>query len=93
MKTSIMVSVAAISALAAAVVLASPMITNADSTPAQVPNRADAFFAATCGDVTPTAVSAHESWHNALASKRASERDIVLASGSSDLAKGCASTD
>jgi streptogramin lyase len=90
MKTSILVPVGAIGALVAAVVLASPMTTEIAATPAMTPNRAEVFAVADCGAPAIISASDQQAWHSALGKKRALERDLILAGGTSDLAKGCA---
>lgn len=87
MKTSILFTVGAFGALAAAVVLASPMNTGTEGTSAKAPNRAEVFLAASCGEIAFGTEVHPASWNNALASKRAVDRDLVLANGKS--AEGC----
>jgi hypothetical protein len=89
MKMSILVPVGAIGALAAAVVLASPITTTTDGEPAKAPNRAELYLAATCGVGAADAVSHAASWNNALGSKRALDRALVLASADADAARDC----
>jgi hypothetical protein len=90
MKTSILVSVGAIGALTAAMVLASPMSTDGEDMPSQAPNRAEAYEEASCGGSDLVTVSQAQGWHTALGSKRALDRALVLASADGDLAGGCA---
>jgi hypothetical protein len=90
MKTSILVPVGAIGALVAAVVLASPMTTETVGSPATVPNRAEVFAVATCDEFAVSTVSDQQAWHNALGSKRALERNLILAGGAADQAGSCA---
>jgi hypothetical protein len=86
MKMSILVSVGAVAALAAAVVLASPITTSTDGTLAKAPNRAEVYLAAACDGA---AVVRAASWQDALASKRMLDRQLVLASADADPGKVC----
>jgi hypothetical protein len=85
MQTSILVSVGAVGVLVAAVVLASPMSTETAGTPAVAPNRAEVHVVATCG----AGAAAPDSWHDALGTRRAAERDLVLVSATGDVAEVC----
>ena len=89
MKTSIFVPVGVVGAFVAAVVLASPMSTGTVGEPAVAPNRAEVFASATCADPAAISVSDQTSWQNALGSKRALERGLILASGASAVAIDC----
>jgi DNA-binding transcriptional regulator YdaS (Cro superfamily) len=90
MKMSAVVLVGAFGAVAAAMVLASPLETDTGATPAKAPNRAEAYMLATCGEVAPIAVSQAQDWHSALASRRLQDRELVLAKGTTDPAGDCA---
>lgn len=89
MKKPLLFVAALGTALVAAVVFASPMSTETKGTPAKTPNRAEAFLVATCGDDNYGALAQSQSWHNALGSKRAIDRELILAKGTPESAKGC----
>ncbi len=93
MKTSVLLVATLGTALGAAVVLASPITTETDGAAAMAPNRAEVFVVATCSERASGTVAQAQSWHDALASKRATDRALILASGNPDLATGCDLTD
>ena len=60
-------------------VLASPMNTGTEAEPAVAPNPAEILAVADCGEMALTTVSGQTGWHNAVGSKRVSDRTLVLA--------------
>jgi hypothetical protein len=87
-KTTILVPAAIAAALLSATVFAGSPGTETTGLIAKAPNRAEVFAASTCSDAAVAVVQA-ASWNDALATKRALDRDLVLASVA---AQGCAVT-
>jgi hypothetical protein len=88
MKMSAAVLVGAFGAMAAAMVLASPLDTGTETAPTKVPNRAVAYLIATCDTPTLATVSQASGWHSAYGSKRVQDRALLLA-GSGPDQTGC----
>jgi hypothetical protein len=88
-KMSILVPVAAYSILLSAMVFASTPTSDTQGAPAQAPNRAEVFAAATCGVTAVSVMADAQSWQDALGNKRLQERALVRANASTDLANPC----
>lgn len=78
-KMTILVPATIATALLSAVVFASTPTSESNGTPAKAPNRAELFAVATCGAPAGVATVQAASWQDALGSKRALDRALVLA--------------
>lgn len=81
-KMTILVPATVATALLTAVVFASTPTSETQGTPAKAPNRAELFAIATCDAPAGVATVQATTWQNALGSKRAHDRALVLAKGS-----------
>jgi hypothetical protein len=81
-KMTILVPATVATALLTAVVFASTPTSETQGTVAKAPNRAELFAIATCDAPAGVATVQATSWQNALGSKRALDRALVLAKDS-----------